>query len=189
MRMKYLNLFLIVALVLATGCKDDDDQPAINQLSYDGPNIQAPLFDPGLHEAAARFNSDYLQNYQGRFIEAIEFYIQDRPDVCEIVIYSGGDLSGPANVLYEIDITNDIDADSWNQHVLADAIEITGEDLWIAVAVTSSTPKRIIGCDAGPTIFNGDWLYTELDGDWASFFNRTNQSISINWNIRALLSE
>ena len=187
--MKSINILLFIALALSLGCKDDDGTVVVNQLSYTGPNQDAPLFDPGLHEAAARFNSDYLQDFQGRSIESIEFYINERPDLCEVVIYSGGDLSGPDNVLYEFDVSADIVSNAWNEHILPNPIEITGDHLWIAIALSSSAPKRMIGCDSGPTIFNGDWLYTEFDGDWVSFFNRTNQSVSVNWNIRAVLSE
>ena len=187
--MKHLKIFLLLGLVFIGSCKKDDPPIIINSLNYDGSNSDAPLFDPGLHEASARFNSSYLQDYQGRFIEAVEFYIQDRPDLCEIVIYAGGDLSGPDSLLYEFDVSNNVDANSWNEHVLTDPIEITGEDLWITVAVSANTPKKMIGCDAGPTIFNGDLLYTEFDEDWISFFNRTNQTVSINWNIRAVLIE
>jgi hypothetical protein len=43
----------------------------------------------------------------------------------------------------------------------------------------------VIGCDAGPSKDNGDWLYESGDGQWISFLDRGGDDI--NWNIRAVI--
>ncbi|HLF64051.1 MAG TPA: hypothetical protein VI603_09870 [Saprospiraceae bacterium] len=48
---------------------------------------------------------------------------------------------------------------------------------------TKSTALQVIGCDAGPSKDNGDWLYQSSDGLWRSFLDRGGDDI--NWNVRA----
>ena len=187
--MKKLFILLAVLSIAFAGCKDDDPVITPNVLRHDGPNQDAPLFDPGEHEAATRFSRGFLTEHQGKFIDEIEFYIEDEPDFCEILIYEGGSANGPLDLIYSFDFTSEVRRSSWNRHLLDSPLEILDEELWISIYTDASTPRRIIGCDSGPADGNGDWLYTEFDNEWRTFRSRTNGNVSVNWNIRANLSE
>ena len=65
---------------------------------------------------------------------------------------------------------------------------IDDSELWISLRYTLAGTQRVIGCDAGPAFVNGDWECSGFEDDWSNFRTRTNNQISINWNIRGVLS-
>ena len=183
--MRYLILSLFT-LVLFSNCnKDDDGVSLANTLHYDGVNQSAPVLPSGVYEAGARFTSSKSQEYIGRNLDQVNFFIGEIPAQCEIKIYSEGSSENPGNLLYSQDVTANLTELSWNTHVLSDPIEITGEDLWICVRFVHTTSLRSVGCDAGPAASDGDWLFQDSDNDWRPFGQRT--TFSINWNIRGVV--
>ena len=46
---------------------------------------------------------------------------------------------------------------------------------------------QAMGCDAGPSISGGDWMWQESDGEWQTFRERSTDNI--NWNIRASMTD
>ena len=65
---------------------------------------------------------------------------------------------------------------------------INDSNLWISLRYTLAETQRVIGCDTGPAFVNGDWEYSGMEDNWSNFRLRTNNQISINWNIRGVLS-
>lgn len=181
-------LFLLPAL-LFVACQDDDDgggqQGPEAELSFDGPNDTGPILTAGTYEAAVRFPADFLQEYRGRELESVSFFLGQQPAACELRIYEGSNANdSPANLIYQLDVTSGIAVPSWNR-VALDNIIIGEEDLWLSVFLTHNQRQQSIGCDAGPNRANGDWLFFSGDGQWRSFVDRTQENI--NWNIRGTL--
>ncbi|MCB0632035.1 MAG: hypothetical protein R2824_04735 [Saprospiraceae bacterium] len=185
--MKQLFYFLFAGLFLVgTGCKKDE--LGANLLSYDGENASGPLLATGYHEAAVLFPSDITGPFTGRQLLRVTYFMGAKPQKAELFIYGEGTPSFPGQPpLYSADITNEITPLRWSIHTLSTPVDITGDDLWIAIGLTHASEQQSIGCDAGPGKTNGDWLYQSSDGQWQSFRNRTGESI--NWNIRGELSE
>ncbi len=93
----------------------------------------------------------------------------------------------PQTLLYEALITGSR-ASSWNTYDLTEGLMIDDSELWISLRYTLAETQRVIGCDAGPAFVNGDWEYSGMEDNWSNFRLRTNNQISINWNIRGVLS-
>jgi hypothetical protein len=188
MTMSKLAPASILALLLLTGaaCSDDDgdvlDGDGTVLLHYDGDNVTAPLLAGATYEAAARFTIAQTDDVSDGELTEVRFYIASPPASCTVKVYAGGTASSPGAVLYSEDVTAEIVADSWNEHVLGDPVDIPNDDLWIGIEFSHVGPQSTIGCDAGPAAGNGDWLYSSIDDDWIPFDQRT--AASINWNIR-----
>ena len=188
--MKKLLFLLLSLAVILPSCKDDDNVINDTVLQYDGANLSAPIFDQGVSEPAVYFPTSYLQNFIGKKISELEFFVGDIPAEMVLKISQEDGNNRPGLTLFEEDITGlNIQSASWNIWELASPIEITGDKgIWISIRVKHNNPdERSIGCDAGPAVTNGDWIFSESDNDWKTLRNRTNNVVDINWNIRANL--
>ena len=116
----------------------------------------------------------------------VSYFIAGTPQQTTLIIYSGG-TNEPEQVVYEASLTGTITQNSFNNHVLAEPLAITGEPLWISIKIRQNRTLQTIGCDAGPTSTGGDWLFQESDGQWLTFGQRNGESI--NWNIRGFVAE
>jgi len=188
---KLLLLLPLFALVFTfTACEEDPEVPQITDgiLRYDGPNNTAPVFNAGVYEAAARFTPALTEQFEGKKLEEVSFYLVELPVYAEVRVYGRGRNDEPGDMLYSADVTNNMAANSWNDHTLTESVELDGRDLWISVYLEHTRTTQSIGCDSGPAINNaGDWLYEENDQDWATFTQRS--GASINWNIRGAVEE
>ena len=111
--MKSLALFLCAGLLLWSACQNDDPAPPVfeNELRYDGPNLTGPVLAAGEYEAAVRFSAGYLDNYDGRELTAVQFFLGQLPAGCELRIYegtTGGDA--PATLLASFDLSAQVQA-------------------------------------------------------------------------------
>lgn len=180
---KWTVIFFAIAAIGFTACTEDEEGLGLeNTIHYDGPNQTAPVLPAGDYEAAARFTSAELSDYVGRKLIEVNFFIANLPQNCTIRIYDEGDAGTPGNVLYSASVSNSLRPFSWNTHEIRNPIDITGEDLWIGVALTHTATQQSIGCDAGPAQTDGDWLYRDSDQLWSTY--RQISGESINWNIR-----
>lgn len=183
---QFFYLLLTGLLIVGAGCKKDD--LGDNLLSYDGPNASGPILAAGYHEAGALFPSNITDPLTGRQLLRVSYFMGAKPQKAELFIYGEGIPSFPGQPpLYSADITDEITPLRWSTHTLSTPVDITGEDLWITIGLTHASEQRSIGCDAGPNVTNGDWLFQSADGQWQSFRSRTGENI--NWNIRGELSE
>lgn len=188
---KLLFLFLSLAIILPS-CKDDDDVINDNVLQYDGANQSAPIFEVGVSEPAVYFPSSYLQSFIGKKINELEFFVGDIPAEMVLRISQEDGDNQPGLTMFEEDITGlNIQSTSWNLWQLDNPIEIRGDKgLWLSISVKhNNSDERSIGCDTGPAVNNGDWIFSDSDNEWKTLRNRTNNAVDINWNIRANLTD
>ena len=181
--LKKVILFSFVLFCMS--CGDDSDRTVLN---YDGDNIDAPALFPGDYTAMVRFPSTEMSQYSGRQIEEIEFWVADIPVSCELQILGEGTANTPGSLILSDNVTLSIDANSWNSINLNSPVDITGEDLWVGFNFEIDAFSRVIGCDAGPAVENGDLLNDE-NGNWTTLRAYSADEVDINWNIRAYLSE
>lgn len=187
------TVFSFVCLsLLITSCGSDDGVfiPAEgdNVLYYDGANFTGPNLEAAEYEAAAYFPASITSNYTGKRIIEVQWFMGLVPADCDIKIYSGSSGNAPGDLLYTANISlNSISTPAWNTHIIPTGIEITGEALWISVALLHNNQQQSIGCDSGPADGNGDWLFSSSDNSWQTFSQRTGENI--NWNIRGIVSE
>lgn len=175
-------LFAICFLLISACNKDDDGVSLPDTLNLDGDNQSAPILPAGIYESAARFNSSLTSQYTGRNLESISFFMGEIPAACVVKIYDEGTATEPGNLLYSADVRSQLRTIAWNEHVLTDPIEITGKDIWIAIRVAHNGNLQSVGCDTGPAVTDGDWLFQNSDNDWLPLRQRL--PININWNIR-----
>jgi len=182
--MKKISFLLLALVVLFTACGDDRNEGAA--LRLDGDNLSAPLLTADTYEAAARFSAAETGQFVGQNLTEVSYFIAGTPQQTTLIIYSGG-TNEPEQVVYEASLTGTITQNSFNNHVLAEPLAITGEPLWISIKIRQNRTLQTIGCDAGPTSIGGDWLFQESDGQWLTFGQRNGESI--NWNIRGFVAE
>ena len=188
--MKNLALFLCAGLLMFAACQNDE--PALpvfeNELRYDGPNVTGPVLPAGQHEAAVRFSADYLKNYEGREMEAVQFFLGQLPDGCQLNIYAGSTTDGrPETLIGSFDLSTQVQAPAWNRLPLPIPLVVGQDDLWLSIVLVHTQEQQSIGCDAGPNQIDGDWLLLSTDGQWLPYTERTPESI--NWNIRGELAQ
>lgn len=183
-------IFFFSALLMFS-CQEDpvNNEPDINApfvaLNYDGSNQDAPLLPTGNYEAAIYFPASELNDLTGGKLIEVYYYIRELPASCTIKIYSKTSDSSPVELEYSAATGSDLLPNTWNKHILSTPVEITGEDIWIAVSLGHGADTRSIGCDPGPAVSGGDWLFDSGDGNWIPLSQRA--GISINWNIRGVV--
>ena len=184
-------VFLVITAVCTLSCEEETIEVPLEDerlIHYDGVNVSAPQILEGLHESSIRFERRHLLPYQGRILESVQFYISHVPNDLTLRIYKNERSSNePQSLLYEALITGSR-ASSWNTYDLTEGLMIDDSELWISLRYSLAETQRVIGCDAGPAFVNGDWEYSGFEDNWSNFRTRTNNQISINWNIRGVLS-
>ena len=191
--MKYVSFSFLLIISLLSACNSDDDN-ILNfvgdEFGYDGPNSTSPFLPSDFYEAAAYFPTGILGDQGSRRLKDVNFFMLDIPETCIVRIYGQGSNSSPGPILFEEDVSGRIQAPAWNRFRLdeADRIDVSGGDFWISVAfsIGGQNPQQSIGCDAGPNVEGGDWIFFGRDNQWQTFRQRTGGE-SINWNIRGVL--
>lgn len=194
--MKNTFYFLLIFALFAAACGDDDDDGqgpifpnAESIINLDAENFSAPQMPAGQYEMAAFFPASFMQQYQGRFLKDVSVYLTNVPAATAFFIYGPGIGGTSGAVLYNADVSSTVQTDSWNTHQLSPALEITGEDLWIAVMVDHPSTFGSVGCDEGPANANGDLLFEYGTSDWTTLRQFTNNQSNINWNIRGNIGD
>lgn len=154
-------------------------------LHYDQDNLSSPSLVAGKYEASARFTNAQIGNLVGREVTEVHYYIADKPESCRVKIYGQQSANSPGSLLYAAEVTTETQAHKWNVHKLTQPVKLTSSDLWISLEFSHPARQATVGCDPGPAVKDGDWLYASSDNAWTPLSQRT--SISINWNIRAVV--
>ncbi len=179
---RYYFFALLSATMLFGACQKDND----NLLQLDGENATGPLLDAGFHETAVRFTPDLTWRFSGKRLTSVLWYTGPRAVNTEVRIYGPGTGAGPGSLIFSEDVSSSVRPFSWNEYTLDTPVNITGEELWIAIAFVHADRGQTIGCDAGPNRSGGDWLFS-TDNQWRTYIQRTGESV--NWNIRGKVSD
>jgi hypothetical protein len=183
---------LLAALLTLAACDneapDNEPTPGPGQemLNYDGPNADAPQLPGNTYEGAIRLPASRLAAYGGYELAEVYYYLKDQPSSCTVKVYLGTQNGSPDSLIYSAVTTSQAAADAWNRHTLSTPLALGGQDLWIAVKFFHGGTQATLGCDPGPAQADGDWLLDSADGQWRPLVERA-PSISINWNIRAII--
>jgi hypothetical protein len=163
----------------------DVNSPSTSQLLYYGGNhYDAVTLDAGTYEAAARFTPSKIGNLVGKSIIEIQYYVGVRPDSIKVKLYGPLDEKTPGNLLYSADVTRAAVENQWNVHTLQQPMTLKNEDIWLSIEFKTIITQKTIGCDPGPAIPDGDWLYSSLVGQWTPLHEINAFDLNINWNIR-----
>jgi len=189
--MKDFRIFSAALLVLVaafgfTACEDDDfedEQPRVAILNLDGPNVTGPIVAAGTHRFGVQFYEEDLEGLDGRELTAIRVFVGLSPVSMRLSVHAGGDVV-PGQELSALNILGDITERSFVDYELVTPVTISDDDvLWLVAEVELDREQQVIGCDAGPAVEGGDWLWS---GDrWLTYRERTSESI--NWNIRGVV--
>lgn len=187
----FFFISLITTTLLFSSCEPDNisEEPEIVSplvaLNYDDRNQDSPSLPAGNYEAAIRIPATDLSDLQGGELIEIYYYIREKPSSATVKVYKKSDSNSPVEQVYSAATTSEVKANSWNKHILSTPVEITGDDLWLSVKLGHTENTRSIGCDPGPAVENGDWLFDDADSEWLPLSDRS--AISINWNIRGVV--
>lgn len=186
--MKKIWLFPLCLLVL--GCNPNDlapvPDPPLTVVHYDGENRTAPNLPGSTYEAAIRLGAAELGDVLGGELTGVYYYFRDLPETATLKLYRGSVDNAPAQEIYSAIVSSTLTEQSWHTHELSSPIVLDGSDIWISLRFGHSGNRRTIGCDPGPAVAEGDWLYDELDGLWRTFRQRS-PGADVNWNIRAIV--
>lgn len=183
--MRLFSLLLLLACFTFVACNDDDAVELDNVLNHDGPNATGPILDPGSYEFAVRFDQNDFDEVSGDELTAIQVFVGQLPaSVRFLVSEDGTDSTEPGDIIFDFDASDDVVAGQFNQVNLSQNIPLD-RPLWLSVLVEHDVRQQSIGCDSGPRVVDGDWLYQSDDQRWRTYQARTNESI--NWNIRGLV--
>lgn len=181
---------VLLGLMLLQACNTDEEvgpgpliDPDLVVLHYDGDNQDAPFLPANTYEAAIRFAPSRLSPLAGSSLKEVHFFLQQLPKSLELRIYTSLGGIRPDSLVYSADIPNGLQANTWNRHILTTALPIPQKDLWVAVKFEQEVDARVLGCDIGPAVTNGDWLWDSSDNQWLPLSQRS--PININWNLRA----
>ncbi len=195
--MKIRFLLLALSVILIASCKKDDPIPdGEATLKYDGNNNSGPELEAGYHELAVYFPSGTMSAYKDWKLSEVTWFSGGvdpnvSNDSCAVKIYGAGNSSTePGALLYEVDVTGTLIANTdgqWRIHLLPTPLTVSGDGIWISLAIRQDSKRQFIGCDAGPNVANGDWLFQDADNQWKTYVERTTESV--NWNIRAKVEQ
>lgn len=184
------NIFLLLFLfgvIIFHSCTPDNVNTTLH---YDGDNFSAPDFPVGDHSFCVKFLSNKLQEFNGKTLDRIGFYVVSPPEKVIINLYNQNSASlQPQGMIYSRELTDFI-PNQWNFHsVENELIPSDNEVFWVEVISTHNSTIGSIGCDQGPAIENGDIFFQDGFSEYITYRDFTNQQASINWNIRAYFNE
>jgi hypothetical protein len=129
----------------------------------------------------------------GRDLLQVEYYVQQSPEALGLLVFEVNpeDSLVPGTLLYRHDLdARALRTSAWNRHILDMPIPLPASGFWIAFEVQVGDQNlAVLGCDPGPQIPDGN-RYGVLGDDnpgWVTFYDFSNQSVDINWNIRAVI--
>ena len=177
------RLLALAFCALALVACEDDDAPVEDVLSLDGPNLTGPILAAGTHRFAVQFFPEDLDPFAGRNLATARVFVGRAPESMRVSVHEGG-TTAPGIELTALNVTSFGATQRFVDYRLPDLVEIDPNDfLWIVAEVELAEDQQSIGCDAGPAVEGGDWLWS---GDrYEPYVDRTSESV--NWNIRGVV--
>ncbi len=187
MRSLVITTLLFLSIGLVSCDKDNNNGPDIPDnlevLNYDAANFDAPFLPAQTYESGVRFSPTRLAPYLGKNLVSVYYYFKELPQSARIKVYTSSGGLEPTQLIYDAPLTN-FTGFAWNSHTLTTPYNIQSTDLWVTIEYTQISDGRILGCDPGPAVLDGDWHWDASDSTWTPLVTRTNGALDINWNIR-----
>ncbi|MCF8369927.1 MAG: T9SS type A sorting domain-containing protein [Bacteroidales bacterium] len=132
---------------------------------------------------AIYFPADTMWQYNGMYLDKVEFYINDKPLECKVLIYGPGTATSPGEIIHEQEV--EVLQNSWNLIDLDIPILLDGEDLWIGYNALHNGGQSPCGTDEGPAVaMYGDWFNID-GGSWTIL---SINGINRNWNLAGYIT-
>ncbi len=160
---------------------------------HDGDNsTRIGLMDAGTYTVASRFNAAEMGEYYTSDLLHIEYYVGDYLpyiDSFELKIWEGGDANNPGALIYQAEVSDDLQGGAWNVYELSAPIHLYwGTEYRIGYTVTVNSMAFPTGVDAGPMVAGkGGWIgFGAEPTTWYQL--EPNYGIDRNINIRAVVN-
>lgn len=136
-------------------------------------------------QVAQRFTPTDLQIYDGKFLTRIWFVPREAQCDYSVRVWTGGNLSGPAQLIVDQPVINPI-IGQWNEIYLVTPVFVDAtKELWFGFRSNTSTGYPA-GIDAGPAE-NGKGNMIRLPGgNWQTLL-QINPNLNFNWSVRGLV--
>jgi hypothetical protein len=156
------------------------------ELGWDGVNTNAIGAANADFIVATKLTPSMLTPYIGKGLVRVKFYIRDLTvgNTVTVKVYAAGTATAPGAEIHSAPMT--VTANSWMTYTLPAYIDITGTDIWLGVRGTSlADPNQYwAGCDAGPNLPNGQYMY--FNNAWTTLA-ALNPALTFNWNLRGVI--
>ena len=189
--MKTLRLlFPLFLFVFAIGsfvaCEEDDPLTQESEiLRLDGDNVTGPVRSAGTHRFAVRFSESRLAAFDGKNLTCVRLYVGLAPLSLEISAHEGGDIFPAGTGERRIRAGAVVQSGGFFDYTFTDPLPIdVNQALWLVAEVELAADQNSIGCDGGPTVAGGDFIFSQAAG-WGTFSDETGESV--NWNIRGIV--
>lgn len=188
--MKAFQIIPIILLIILVSCGEEETPVVVEAeekieelLHYDGENHSAPLFAAGSNAVATLFPLSVVRQHQGKHLSEIRFYIAELPQNLILTVHKGSWLQATNEIVYEQNLTDQLQAEQWMAHQLSNPITLGEQDLWIVLTFTDFESGHFMGCDSGPQRPSGALHLADMSDQWETFF------LDVNWNIRGVLTD
>lgn len=161
---------------------EDDDAPAEDILSLDGPNLTGPILEAGTHRFAVQFYPEDLEPFEGQNLATARIFVGQAPESMRISVHAGG-TTAPGIELAALNVGNFGTTRRFIDYDIGPVPIVADDFLWIVAEVELAQNQQSIGCDAGPAVEGGDWLWSS--DRYLPYTERTTESV--NWNIRGVV--
>nr|MDK2850233.1 large repetitive protein [Candidatus Cloacimonadota bacterium] len=136
-----------------------------------------------IFDVAHRYTPSDLADYQGRALTHVQFVPAEANCTYSIKVWTGGSISGPANLVHTQQVTAPI-IGQWNTVELTNPIPIPeNQDFWFGFE-SNTQGGHPAGCDNGPAIA-GKGNMINLNG-WSQLA-ALNPELDYNWSIQGYL--
>lgn len=176
------RLLALALCALALVACEDDDAPVENVLALDGPNLTGPILAAGTHRFAVQFFPEDLDPFAGQNLVTARIFVGQAPESMRISVHTGG-TTAPGIEEASLNVSSFGNVGRFIDYDIGPVAIDPNDFLWIVAEVELAQSQQSIGCDAGPAVEGGDWLWS---GDrYEPYVDRTSESV--NWNIRGVV--
>jgi hypothetical protein len=139
-----------------------------------------------MFDAAIRFTTNDLQNYDGFYLTKIVAFFGDVDATFQMRVWTGGNQYFAGNLVTDQLVTDPV-ANEWNTIELENPVLVDAtQELWMGYRIINTGNGYPAGTDNGPAVpFKGDMIL--YGSDWLSMSDYFGWNI--NWNIRGFLVE
>ncbi|MDY0370513.1 MAG: choice-of-anchor J domain-containing protein, partial [Bacteroidales bacterium] len=136
-------------------------------------------------DVAQRFTPADLSEHDGKFLTRVVFVPREESCTYSVRVWTGGNISGPENMLVDQVVTNPI-LSQWNEIFLDIPILIdASQELWIGFR-NNTTTGHPAGVDSGPAI-DGKGNMINLAGQGWQTLLEVAPTLNYNWSVRGLV--